>query len=467
MSHRDLRVTIEITDQEIRILRLNSYQTFDGFDCIPLAKGIIEQGIVRQPQEFINVLQEYFKRLGIRGKVKAKLAIPMSNGFIREYTLPWVRKRERIKLMNYLADEEIPIPEEERTFDYWMSEEKHQDKYSDKQLHVILSGIRKTVLSTYSSCFERAGFHLESIGFTSVAWAYALNQDKGERTLWIKETGDAYQLLFYHGPIPEVTPLMRITAEESHLAYFLPLQEKVDIHQVVVSEGTEARMLGQRVCAYLQKEKGTMPHLRTVSEIVSALNAVKWKSEEPEKFLAVLGLAHQRSREAPQNFWRETVNRKQQERNQWITVLLLIALCFVGLKVRDFLTQERNKLELEVVQFEANRAAMVREADQSAKQAQEWLQLIRRRTSVGKELSKLNGLSGNGIRFEQLDYREGKLVIQGSAAQPSEVQEILNRLQTFGWDQPRLQSYAQDLSRNSGEGRIEFSLTANRNDTSR
>lgn len=492
MSREKQQVSIEITDQEIRVLgylptrerrlkrlkrlkRLEEFKEIDMtsvmFETFILPSGVIEQGIVRQPTELTRILELSLKNRGIKGNVSARITIPLSNGFVREYSLPWISKRERKQLIPYLADEEIPIPTEERVYDYWIAEEKLEDK----RIRVVLSGIRKANLTSFTTCFEAAGLGIESLGFSPLAWAYALNLEPNQHILLIKEHSDFFQFHLYKGRIPEMTRTLRLDPQgslgieerdvelERVLAYFWTFQEKVDIRRVIISEGKESAKLGQKVCAYLRQEKGLAPQLQTMTEVISPYINSEFKGDEPEKILAVLGMAFQSSSDYPNNFWREKVRIKQGQRRRWIATVLLLVLSFTGLVVRDLLVQKVDTLDSEISQLEANREVMTRSIDEETKRTQEWLQLVEHPTSVGHELAQVQSLMGNGIQFKRLDYQEGTLIIEGDATQPALVQNLFEKLQLLGWDQPRLGTYHQDENRDSTDERIEFSLTTKKN----
>lgn len=469
MLRRIKHVSLELTDQEVRILGYipSKKMTLVMYETIPLSTGVIEQGMVCQPTELTAVLREWVTNQAIQGKVNARVAIPLSNGFVRKYSLPWASKRDRKRLIHYLADEEIPIPEDDRVFDHWITPEKTQEK----SLQVVLSGIRKVRLDSFTRCLETAGFRIESIGFTPLAWAYALQIKPQEQVLLIKEQSDVYQISFYHGIIPEIVRLLRHDRQGSQgnelwdteleriLSYLLTSRENLDIQRVIINPSEESVSLGTKVCAFLQREKGISPQLQTLDKVfISALSFFK---EEPRKILAVWGMALQHNLEHPNNFWRERTRVQRQQRRMGIVACLFLALSLAGIDLKDQLVQQVEKLDQEVSQLGVKGELETQAAQEEIRRTEEWLHLMEQPGTVGRDLAQLQSLVGEEIEFEQLEHKEGTVMIQGKATNPVSVQDLFNQLQQLGWQEPRLGTYQLEGNQDTGSV-IEFTLTTKR-----
>lgn len=469
MLRKTKQVSLEFTDQEVRILGYipSKKMTPVMYETIPLATGIIEQGIVCQPMELTAVLREWVTNQAFQRKVYARVAIPLSNGFVRKYTLPWASKRDRKRLIHYLADEEIPIPADDRVFDYWIAPEKTEEK----SFQVVLSGIRKARLDSFTKCLETAGFEIESIGFTSLAWPYALHIKPQEQVLIIKEQSDVYQISFYHGIIPEIVRLLRRDRQGSQgkelwdteleriLSYFLTSRENLDIQRVIINPSEESVRLGTKVCAFLQQEKGISPQLQTLDEVF--ISASSFFKEEPRRILAVWGMALQHNLEHPNNFWRERTRVQRQQRRMWIVACLFLSLSLAGIDLKDRLVQQIEKLDQEVSQRGNTGELETQAAQEEIRRAEEWLHLVEQPRTVGQDLAQLQSLVGKDIEFVQLEHKEGTVMIQGKATNPVSVQDLFNQLQLLGWQEPRLGAYQLEGDQDTGS-MIEFTLTTKR-----
>lgn len=476
MSRREhLQASVELTDHELRWLWYIPKQGKEGismtpviFKVISLPQGIIEQGEVRQPTELTRILEKCLEEQGVKGRVKVRIGIPFANSFIREYTLPWVAKRERTHLLSYLADEEIPISVNERFFDSFVTEENS----SPKRLRVVLSGIRKWVLSGIITSFEAAGFAIESIEFSLLAWARVLNFGPEEYTLLIKEQRGMIQLILYKGQIPEITRVIPPAAKhygaeewsleiQRILVYFSSLHERVEIQRVVVSQGLEPENLGRRVCAYLSLEKGLEPSFQVLEGAIASLPQIE-NCTDPDQLLAVTGMALVAGRTSSNNFQREENQRKMGQRNKWIAAIVLFALTLMGLGLRVSILKTMDALDREIIQLRVTGESLELLGKRQKEQARAWNDLARNPTTVGKDLRVLDGLTRKGLQFDRLEVKEGSLMIQGSASEGVLVQVVLNQLQNSGWEKARLRNYHLDENQDPEAGGIKFTLVAER-----
>ena len=151
-------VVFELTDGEIRafwfsvppFLRQGHRSSAVKFDRIPLTAGLIEQGNVRNENALITALLTYASQLprNLYKNLKVYLAIPLQQGFIRAYSLPWLERRDRKSAISLLVAEEIPIIRSDLLYDYQViSEEK------PTSLVVLLGATRQSILERYVSIF--------------------------------------------------------------------------------------------------------------------------------------------------------------------------------------------------------------------------------------------------------------------------------------------------------------------------
>jgi type IV pilus assembly protein PilM len=474
------QLCVELTDTEIRLFwfipgkgKSKINMTSVVFETIPLIPGIFEHAIVRQPRQLTQILEQCLVSHGIKGRVKVRIGIPLYNGFIREYVIPWIPKRERIQLLSYLADEEIPIPANERVSDYFIRE----DNSSQKRLCIILSGIRKSVLLGITTCFEEAGFLIEYIGFSAIAWAKVMDFGERDHTLVITEQAGRLQLILYKGQIPEIIRTIpprtkSLRGEEVRLeiqrflAYFSTLNEQVKIERIIGFGGEEAESLGRGICDYFSKERGRELIFQTLEEALQNKQRIGIEPSHRERILTSIGMASYKLTTTFNNFWREENRKRKEQKNVWFAALVFLALSLAGLGFRSYVNENLNILRQEVARIEMAGEHFRQQGNSQGEKARAWSTLVKKPSDIGIELAQLQGLTGKGVQLERLDYKGNVLVIQGNAIEPVLVQEVVSSLQSMGWEKARLTGYRQEQNLSQDQSiksqRIEFTLTAER-----
>jgi type IV pilus assembly protein PilM len=432
----------------------------------------MQQGQVNKPQELTRILESVLKletdESG-KSRIKVRISIPYANSFIRTYTLPWASKRERVRLLTYLADEEIPIPASERLIDFLLTEKAG----SFRQFNVILSGIRKAVLYELAACFKEAGFSIELIGFALLAHAKVLDFKAAEHTLFIKEQQGLVQLILYQGQIPKIIRIVPSVARylgieaESHLevqhifAYFSTLQEQIEIQRVVIGTGKEAEKLGRRICDFLGLAGAEKLESHSLAGVLSTLPKLA-VNEEIEPYLAVTGMALEELKTSPNNFWRDELQWKNDRRHKWLAGAGVLFLILIGLIWCFSLTEKVLTLRQEVGQLQAVSQKLEQAEGSRRGQIQAWEELLAKPTKVGRELTQLSSLLSEGLTFEQIEMKEGTLALQGRAAEAASVQGLFKKLESLGWQNARLTNYQLQEKAVRSTREIEFTVQAER-----
>ena len=468
MGSYDKVLSVEITDQEVHMLWYTKEFPKDLtsviFETIPLTPGIIEQGMVKKPSELSQILENSRRSQGANSKVQAQITISVINGFIREYHLPWVSKRDQHNLIKYLADEEIPIPPEESAYDAWIEEK------ASERLRAVLCGIRKDIITAVVMCFEAAGFDISSIGFSSLAWANALALEAGTNTLYIKKLTDQYQFIFYHGDLPKSTRILFIEDNKEQLIpfynediikildyYFSPFQDSGPIQRILLSSEIERAQLEQLVCNYLKGRQEIEPQLQKVTEVISLSYGLKL---EDDKYLAVVGRALQTSN-SKNDFLRDKAKRKNKSQKQLSAVVLFSFLSLIGLGVSYHLQDRVEEINEEIYELHLNRERLSKAELLEASRMQELLALNEDRSGVGEDIRLLQSLSGKGVEFDRIKYQADQVTIDGKALQATLVQKLLKDLQAIGYTEPHLQNY---YGQEDEEKRyLKFTISAQRN----
>lgn len=469
MWNKDNNVSVEITDQEIRMMwypkNFLQNPTSVMFESIPLTPGMIEQGFIKKPAELFQVLESSKSSRGINGKINAQVTLSVPNGFIREYNLPWVPKRDRLNLIRYLADEEIPILPEERVYDAWIEEE------GSERLRVVLCGMRKDMVTALIMCFEGVGFNISSLGFSSLAWVNAFAFEANCNTLFIRKLTDQYQFISYHGIIPKLTRILVLENNQNVIPlyneeiikilnhYFRPFQESGVFQRVILNSEAESDQLGRFVCNYLKEIQGVEPQLQNMTRVISAYCDGLVKDD---KYLAVVGTALQQPNPI-NNFLRDKTRSKSKSQKQLFAVVLFLVFSLVGLGVGYRLEGKIEKVHEEVYELKLKSEKITGAEMAEASRKQEVNALNEERSTVGEHMRLLLSLSGKGVEYDRLRYQAGQIIINGLALEAHQVQKLLSELQGIGYTNVHLENYQSEHAATNVQGdkrRLRFSLKA-------
>ena len=198
-------VVFELTDNEIRAFWFSSNlfekkvhsSTEVKIDRIPVPTGYIEQGNIRNEHALIEVLSDYAALQNLTERRKAYLAIPLHQGFIRSYTLPWIPKRDRKSAISLLVDEEISIAKSDLLFDFLVLAEDKKNS-----LEILLGATRQSLLNQYVLIFGRAGYRITSVDFAFSILGQSLGFAPGEDVLYLQRESDSLQMVLFRGTVP-------------------------------------------------------------------------------------------------------------------------------------------------------------------------------------------------------------------------------------------------------------------------
>ncbi|WP_243454466.1 type IV pilus biogenesis protein PilM [Desulfosporosinus fructosivorans] len=207
---RKRSVVFELTDGEVRAFwfsvppfrKLGHSSTSVKFDRISIPTGIIEQGNVRDENALLGILSSY--RMQNPGKSeKVYLAIPLQQGFIQTYTLPWISKRDRKSAISLLVDEEIPIARSDLLYDFLVTSEEKQIS-----LQVLLGATRQSLLEKYVAAFGQAGFKVTGVDFSFSILGQALGFELNEDVLYLQGDPNSLQMVLFRGAVPEIVRVL-------------------------------------------------------------------------------------------------------------------------------------------------------------------------------------------------------------------------------------------------------------------
>ena len=470
-------VVFELTDGEIRafwfsvppFLRQGHRSSAVKFDRIPLTAGLIEQGNVRNENALITALLTYASQLprNLYKNLKVYLAIPLQQGFIRAYSLPWLERRDRKSAISLLVAEEIPIIRSDLLYDYQViSEEK------PTSLVVLLGATRQSILERYVSIFGEAGFRVEGIDFAFSVLGQALGFEAKEDVLYLQGKCDSLQMVLYRGTVPEgVRTLLpspsskvgegsvneRIETLESEIWRFLLFystqHNDLNLKRLVWSGDTVAGQLAQRILA--------SHHVSTVEQAEITCGSGPWQKvlAENKGWAEVVVGYGQRifARRPGLNLWGQPNRDKKLRRTFRGLAFFSGAFLMMGTIICFVLYRNTLPLQQEVQLLSRQGARIEEQAKQREELEGAWKKATLQPEKIGEELAKVQALWGSELKIQEVTFKQGSMSLSGSTEDSRGVQTLIRRLRTMGWEHPALTSYKLTTQDN-----VEFSLSAKR-----
>ncbi len=469
---RKRSVVFELTDREIRAFWIAALpfskqghsSTAVKFDRISILTGILEQGNVRDENALIKILSNYQQQNP--GKIqKVYLAIPLQQGFIRSYTLPWIPKRDRKSAISLLVDEEISIARSDLLYDFLVISENKQISFQ-----VLLGATRQSLLERYVFVFGQAGFEVTGVDFSFSVLGQALGFEPSEDVLYLQGESDSFQMSLFRGAVPEIVrtfPAASTTKKSlaskkerteawgneirRFLLYYRTQNPDLNLKRLVWSGDSVAEQLAQELLA--------SNHVSSVGQAKLLFVPNTWRKiiEEDNGWGEVaVGYGLRISAGRPEfNLWRQP-NEVQtvQQRYQRIA-LIACALLMVGTMSWVTLYLRIMPLQQKVQQLSNQGARIVAQVNHQEELAVAWNKVAIDAEKIGVSLIQLQGMSSSELEIEHISYKHGSLSLRGKAKDANSVQALISTMRTMGWEQPALSSYKLSLRNN-----VEFSLNA-------
>jgi Tfp pilus assembly PilM family ATPase len=473
-------VVFELTDGEIRAFWFSvppfrkpvHSSALVKFDRIPISTGLIEQGNVRNENALVNILLTYASHHPCE-RIKAYLAIPLQQGFIRAYTLPWLPKRDRKAAISLLVDEEISIERSDLLFDFVViSEEKH------KSLQILLGAARQSLLDRYVLIFGQAGFKVTGVEFAFSVLGQVLGFEPSEDVLYLQGESDYLQMALFRGSVPEnvrtLLPLQQplslpLSVESEvrtnerteeweneirrYLLYYRTQQSNLNLKRLVWS--------GDKVIDQLAQGLLASNHVSVVEQVRISSVPDSWREvleENKGRCEVVVGYALRISSHHPGlNLWCQPNMAHKTKRKYYGLALFSAALLLIGTIIWFSLFQITLSLQQEVQELYQQGARIEAQAKQKEALETAWNKVKVHPERIGEGLAQVNILTGTGVTIEKVIYKQGTMSLSGSANDEKDVQMLIHTLRTMGWVQPALSSYKLDSQNN-----LKFILSAKR-----
>lgn len=471
---RKRSVVFELTDGEIRAFWFSVYpfrkqghnSTAVKFDRIPIPVGVIEQGNVRIENVLIDILSSYRAQYPVES-LKSYLAIPLQQGFIRSYTLPWMRKRDRKSAISLLVDEEIPIAKSDLLYDFLViSEEKHIS------LQVLLGATRQSLLERYVFVFGQAGFMVTGVDFSFSVLGQALGFEPNEDIIYLQGESNSFQMALFRGAVPEIVRSLPAfpTTEESvestkestaawgneirrFLLYYRTQQTDLDLKRLVWSGDSVAEQLAQEL---LKSNHVSLIEQAKLPDVPSAWSELLEKDHGWSQMTVGFGLRIS-ARGPGLNLWRQSNEVQTIRRRYELAALFACAIFIIGTIAWVLFYQTIMPLQQEVQQLSNQGARIVAQAKHQVELDATWKKVKIYPAKIGVGLIQVQAMPSTELTIEQVNYKQGSLFLSGKADNAKSVQTLIYTMREMGWEQPALSSYKLTSLNN-----VDFSLSAKR-----
>ncbi|MDR3601877.1 MAG: competence protein ComA [Desulfosporosinus sp.] len=475
-------VVFEMTDEEIRVFCFAVHpgrkqaRNFKAvtLERIPIPSGVIEQGNVRNELVLIDSLSIYAQHLGERQKVY--LAIPLQQGFIRAYTLPWIPKRDRKSAIALLVDEEISIERSDVIYDFLvLSEVKHE------RLQILLGATRQSLMERYVFIFARAGFKVTGVDFAFSILGQSLGFASNEDVLYLQGESDSLQMVLFRGAVPEnvrslhslqgafALPLTAGKGESANegmeewaieirrfLLYYRTQHQNLNLQRLVWSGDDRAEFLAQGLLASNHVAVVEQAKLRNVPDCWrQVLEGNKGWCE------VVVGYGLRISAQRPGlNLWRQPKLVETVQRRYRGMALLNCVIFMVGTVIWLALYQIVLPLQQEVQQISQQGAKLEEQVKHQQDLVTAWNKVTIHAERIGDSMAQIQAmqvLPGTDLKLEQVICKQASMSLRGRAKDARSVETLIRALRAQGWEQIALSSYKL-TSLNT----VEFSLSAQR-----
>ncbi|HVJ48900.1 PilN domain-containing protein [Desulfitobacterium sp.] len=462
-----MQVCLELTEQELHIL-LFYPETSQGklvnlnqvrFDSRPIPGGWLEQGQVRG-QTLTELLNDFRVVHKIPVNTPTRLAIPLVNGFIREYQLPWIALRHREAAIQYLTKEETPIPQNNQVIGYTVSEENKKSNV----MMVSLGGTRRSTLESILQALRGAGFQPTTVEFSVTALGNALTLKPQERYLYLSETRGGIQIILYRGILPELTrffPVLPGSDPEEWITEITRIFGLMDSEEHICRIFTWGRSSAHIAQRLLKVEFPGLDQTTEISPIKQLAEKWPWRESLPQQVLPCLpclGLALESGSQGKNqnvNLLSEYLEQGRKEQRKRIALGIVLGFLLSGFGIWF---QEKQQLEVlgdEVDGLKTRTVSLQTQEQNETQLVNAWKEVKGAKLGISAPLISLQGLLSEGLSFEQLEYKEETLTLQGTAERADQIEQFLRELQSQTWGNVSLREYRQEKP-----ALINFTVTA-------
>ncbi|KUO78659.1 MAG: competence protein ComA [Desulfosporosinus sp. BRH_c37] len=474
---RKKSVVFELTDGEIRafwftvpfIKKQGHVSNAVKFDQIPIPTGIIEQGNVRNEKALIGILSTYRAQYPGNNH-RTYLAIPLKQGFIRVYMLPWLAKKDIKSAISLLVAEETPIAGVDLLYDYLVI-----SKEKDKSLQILLGATRRSLLDSYVFIFGQAGFKVIGVDFALFVLGQALGFEPNEDVLYLEGESDCCKMVLFRGAVPDNVRTLLLQQlphpflsedNQDHadkrvkewgneirrfLLYYRTQQPDLDLKRlvwngdIVVDQLASGLLYSDHVSSVEQAKIKFLPDIWKM-----ALEENKGKGE-----VAVGYGIRITARRRGLNLWRQPYLAQIAQLRYRKMAIIIFALFITGIITWFPLYQRELTLKQEVLRLSHQGSKIEAQNKYQEDLEVAWKRVKMNPKRIGEGLEHIRTLPGAELKFEQVIFKQGTISLRGNSHDPESVQTLIRTLRVLGWEHPVLSEYKLTSSNN-----VEFFLSA-------
>lgn len=138
----------------------------ENFAVVPMAPGMVDEGLIARPAAVADLLQAVYDELGI-SQSHVGTAIGGPAILMRHLFLPQVSPEEMRDLMRYEAPQHLPIPEESLVYDF--TPIPGATGAPENQSALFLAGTNKRLVESYLSVFSQSRLRPQAIELDAFA----------------------------------------------------------------------------------------------------------------------------------------------------------------------------------------------------------------------------------------------------------------------------------------------------------
>lgn len=159
-----------------------------GYAKIPIERGVIEEGFVRNSDRFYEILAELIEKGGFKAQ-DLVIGVNNENVIMRYASFPKVPDDKLEKMVLLQAQEFIPIPISEMEIDYVVA---GTGKNDDDQpiLNILLVAARRSMLESLITLFNSSKFKVLDIDSSVLAWCRAALISTPAKTIGLLKLSD-------------------------------------------------------------------------------------------------------------------------------------------------------------------------------------------------------------------------------------------------------------------------------------
>lgn len=169
---------LEITDAYVKMMRLarrGGRLVVISAGCLPLKRGLIEDGAIKNEPELILAIKKLAAQSAGRGSGKRWVAVslPENKAFFKVITMPRLSQKEMKSAVIFESENHIPLSLDKVYLDF---EEISSESFSENHCQVAVAALSKELVDSYDRVCDAAGLSPVAMELESQSAARAAKQ---------------------------------------------------------------------------------------------------------------------------------------------------------------------------------------------------------------------------------------------------------------------------------------------------